>query len=116
MFCTRLQSSAFPFIKGGRIACRSFATTKIPRHYLHLAPDGDAWINGEMYAAKHLNPNYVVSLPLRKPFDVDEDFTELDRRRTYDGKALPSEFAEFIWRDHGGDNGDDDDDDDDSTK
>lgn len=80
----------------GGVPCRFFAS-KRPQYYLHLAPDGDAWINGEIFAAKHLNPNYVLSLPLRKPFDVDEEFTELDRTETYDAKKLSAKFEEFVW-------------------
>lgn len=32
--------------------------------YLHISPDGDYWISGEIFAAKHLQPEYVRSIPM----------------------------------------------------
>lgn len=32
--------------------------------YLHVAPDGDYWTSGEIFAAKHLQPDYVKSIAI----------------------------------------------------
>ena len=34
------------------------------RLYLHVAPCGDYWTGHEVFAAKHLNPDYVKSIPV----------------------------------------------------
>jgi len=32
--------------------------------YLHVGPSGDVWLGDAIFAAKHLQPDYVKSLPL----------------------------------------------------
>jgi len=75
--------------------------------YLHVSPDGDFWTGDELFAAKHLEPNYVrsVALPeyLSDKNDNDNtetcikeifDFNELEKlmREVYDTESLPSQF------------------------
>ena len=40
------------------------ASDKKDRLYLHVAPCGDYWTGHEVFAAKHLNPDYVKSIPV----------------------------------------------------
>ena len=51
--------------------------------YLHVAPDGDHWISGEIFAAKHLQPDYVKSIPIPNESEMNilktiEDFENDD--------------------------------------
>ena len=39
-------------------------THQIRNKYLHIGPSGDSWISYSIFAAKHLQPDYVKSLPL----------------------------------------------------
>jgi len=67
--------------------------------YLHVAPDGDWWTGHEIFAAKHLQPDYVRSICMPTGFDVEEwlDLTcgDDDEKRIksmqqiYDDKKLP---------------------------
>lgn len=68
-------------------------------HYLHIAPDGDWWTGDEIFAAKHLQPDYVRSVQIPSEFDVEEwlesTFGEDDEKLTeamqqiYDEQKLP---------------------------
>ena len=80
----------------------SSSSTKPKQHYLHLAPDGDYWTGREIFAAKHLQPDYVRSVPIppREDFDVEEwldtTFGDDEKKQTealqniYDERKLPS--------------------------
>ena len=51
--------------------------------YLHVAPDGDHWISGEIFAAKHLQPDYVKSILIPNESEMNilktiEDFDNDD--------------------------------------
>jgi len=51
------------------------------QQFLHVAPCGDAWVSGELFAAKHLNNDYVRSFgPVEEgEIDVEEmSFEELN--------------------------------------
>lgn len=39
--------------------------------YLHIAPCGDFWTDTEIFAAKHLQPDYVKSIPISTSLSVD---------------------------------------------
>uniref|UniRef100_A0A7S2A2B9 Uncharacterized protein n=1 Tax=Trieres chinensis TaxID=1514140 RepID=A0A7S2A2B9_TRICV len=76
--------------------------------YLHIAPCGDCWTGREIFAAKHLQPDYVRSVPVPEGFDPDEHLTTGDGeddmeteiellRRIYDEGKLP---ADVIRRFH----------------
>ena len=41
--------------------------------YLHIAPCGDYWTGYEVFAAKHLNPDYVKSLPIPNNIEFDPE-------------------------------------------
>ena len=54
---------------------------KVHPAYLHISPSGDAWVSPELFAAKHLNNDYVRSFgPVDEgTFDVDDmDVSELN--------------------------------------
>eukprot|EP00565_Helicotheca_tamesis_P009482 CAMPEP_0185725078 /NCGR_PEP_ID=MMETSP1171-20130828/1409_1 /TAXON_ID=374046 /ORGANISM="Helicotheca tamensis, Strain CCMP826" /LENGTH=117 /DNA_ID=CAMNT_0028393095 /DNA_START=269 /DNA_END=622 /DNA_ORIENTATION=- len=66
--------------------------------YLHIAPCGDHWTGTSIFAAKHLQPDYVRSIALPPGFEEDDvDLLEeiLDCEGTdvlqkiYDSKCLP---------------------------
>jgi hypothetical protein len=38
--------------------------------FLHIGPSGDCWTGASLFAAKHLTPDYVKSIPL---ISLDED-------------------------------------------
>ena len=40
--------------------------------YLHVGPSGDFWTGRSIFAAKHLQPDYVKSVRLDESIDVDE--------------------------------------------
>lgn len=40
--------------------------------YLHVGPSGDFWTGHSIFAAKHLQPDYVKSVRLDESIDVDE--------------------------------------------
>lgn len=84
--------------------------------YLHVGPSGDAWTGYSLYAAKHLQPDYVKSLPLDATAVNEENvdlFLELleddlneggDWAQTiYDNGRLPEElqqtFSEEVQKD-----------------
>jgi hypothetical protein len=62
--------------------------------YLHVGPSGECWTGDEIFAAKHLQPDYVKSVPL--PPSVDPAcvvrLVEADAKlgqRIYDEARLP---------------------------
>lgn len=63
--------------------------------YLHVAPN-DVWIAPSIFAAKHLEPSYVKSIPIPPNTCPDtllemlEDDVEL-QRQVYDTGALPEQ-------------------------
>jgi hypothetical protein len=67
--------------------------------YLHVSPAGDCWTAPSLFAAKHLTPDYVVSLALPCEAAVAADLLALlegDVRlaqQVYDEKALPADWA-----------------------
>ena len=85
-----------------RTSTSDVATTKSKQHHLHIAPDGDWWTGDEIFAAKHLQPDYVRSLQISSEFDVEEwlesTFGDDDEKQTqaiqriYDEQILPHEI------------------------
>jgi hypothetical protein len=42
--------------------------------FLHVGPSGDCWTGSTIFAAKHLQPDYVKSIPLHPPhYDICAD-------------------------------------------
>mmetsp|Transcript_705 Transcript_705/g.1166 ORF Transcript_705/g.1166 Transcript_705/m.1166 type:complete len:152 (+) Transcript_705:113-568(+) len=44
--------------------------------YFHISPSGDWWTGPSIFAAKHLQPDYVKSIPIPKDFDPCKHFSE----------------------------------------
>ncbi|KAL9181726.1 hypothetical protein ACHAXT_012069 [Thalassiosira profunda] len=42
--------------------------------YMHVSPSGDWWTGSAIFAAKHLQPDYVKSVPLPDGFDPNAYF------------------------------------------
>jgi hypothetical protein len=40
--------------------------------YLHVGPSGDCWIGPSIFAAKHLQPDYVKSIELPKGAPIED--------------------------------------------
>jgi hypothetical protein len=57
--------------------------------FLHVAPDGDSWTATEIFAAKHLPSDFIVSIPLPEGFDPAQ-LTEAQLQQIYDTKRLPA--------------------------
>lgn len=73
--------------------------------YLHVGPSGDCWTGDSIFAAKHLQPNYVKSIPLlmmkEETFCVDTLLEALEDnedwgREIYDTEEIPSKLKEFL--------------------
>ena len=70
--------------------------------YLHIAPDGDYWVGTTIFAAKHLQPDYIKSIPIPKGFDPEDYFENLldpeeaeeILRKAYDDGTLPFDVTE----------------------
>ena len=79
----------------------SEVSTKKYGCHLHIAPDGDWWTSedAEIYAAKHLQPDYVRSLPIDneeiifflETYQNQEQLT-IWMQNAYDTKSLPFEL------------------------
>jgi len=44
--------------------------------YFHISPSGDWWTGPSIFAAKHLQPDYVKSIPIPTGFDPNKHFSE----------------------------------------
>ena len=62
--------------------------------YLHIGPAGDCWTGDSIFAAKHLQPDYVKSILLPPKISTErlletlEDDLELSRK-IYDQQVIP---------------------------
>ena len=85
---------------------RTFSTTPpigLSTLYLHIGPSGDCWTGSSIYAAKHLQPDYVKSILL--PLDVDIECL-LERleaqpktsQKIYDDGELPNCLLERLTK------------------
>jgi hypothetical protein len=63
--------------------------------YLHLGPSGDCWIGDSIFAAKHLQPDYVKSIALPRDFVSTSSLLEtLENdpnlsQKIYDDESIP---------------------------
>ena len=70
------------------------ATTPL---FLHLGPSGDCWTGSSIFAAKHLQPDYVKSIPLPDDIACVETLLEVMEENSkmaqdaYDSAVLPEE-------------------------
>jgi hypothetical protein len=55
---------------------------QISRLYLHIGPAGDIWTGDSIFAAKHLQPDYVKSLALFLPDDNDLTIDDIEKELT----------------------------------
>lgn len=72
--------------------------------YLHVGPSGDCWTGSSIFAAKHLQPDYVKSVPLSPPHDnlsidyllgiLEED--EKLAQEIYDTETIPQRLLEKV--------------------
>lgn len=63
--------------------------------YLHVSPDGDWWTGYELFAAKHLQPDYVKSVALPRAWLEDADGVESYIGETYEGEELEELMQEI---------------------
>ena len=58
--------------------------------YLHISPDGDWWTGYELFAAKHMQPDFVklVVFPDTWLADKDEYYIETYIQKMYDSDEL----------------------------
>jgi hypothetical protein len=78
------------------------ASSKDSRLYLHVGPSGDCWTGHNVFAAKHLQPDYVKSVEITPAkASVDYLLELLEDHPTwgqdiYDTGALPKELVKMI--------------------
>jgi hypothetical protein len=67
-----------------------------------VGPSGDFWTGHSIFAAKHLQPDYVKSVKLDETLDVDkllellEDNGDEWTRTIYDEEVLPQELLDRL--------------------
>mmetsp|Transcript_28079 Transcript_28079/g.32351 ORF Transcript_28079/g.32351 Transcript_28079/m.32351 type:complete len:150 (-) Transcript_28079:252-701(-) len=74
------------------------ASESLDKIYLHVAPCGDWWTGHTMFAAKHLQPDYVKSIPLPSGFDPDEvfaDYCDDKMKNIYDSGKIPADLIKM---------------------
>jgi hypothetical protein len=70
--------------------------------YLHIGPSGDCWTGSSLFAAKHLQPDYVKSIPLDASHVCPETLVEyleenaMLLQKIYDLGVLPPEILESV--------------------
>ena len=81
-----------------RFCSSTEAGTKL---FLHVGPSGDCWTGTSIFAAKHLQPDYVKSVPLPAGVCVETlvEIVEQDSKLAqdiYDGGELPDELLKQV--------------------
>jgi hypothetical protein len=71
------------------------------RLFLHVGPDGDCWTGKSIFAAKHLQPDYVQSIEIPRDMDAVTLVEYLEDQPTvaqeiYDTKKFPTELLERL--------------------
>lgn len=71
--------------------------------YLHIGPSGDCWTGSSIYAAKHLQPDYVKSILLPLEVDVECLLERLEAQpmtsqKIYDDGELPKCLLESLTK------------------
>ena len=72
--------------------------------FLHVGPSGDCWTGASIYAAKHLQPDYVKSIPLPPQLCVESLLERLEEdhklaQHVYDDGKLPEQLIEEMCAD-----------------
>mmetsp|Transcript_53247 Transcript_53247/g.79531 ORF Transcript_53247/g.79531 Transcript_53247/m.79531 type:complete len:143 (-) Transcript_53247:419-847(-) len=67
--------------------------------YLHVGPSGDCWTGTSIFAAKHLQPDYVKSIPLPEGCRIEQLLEQLEddldlAQQTYDTGKIPSSLLD----------------------
>ncbi len=69
--------------------------------FLHVGPSGDCWIGTSIYAAKHLQPDYVKSIQIPQGISNDAILMALEddiplAQLVYDEGKLPPQLLEKL--------------------
>lgn len=83
----------------GAVARMKFSGSSLDQIYLHVGPSGDCWTSTELYAAKHLQPDYVKSIPLPAHLEADGLVESLEGnskllQQIYDDGKLPEDLLQ----------------------
>mmetsp|Transcript_5487 Transcript_5487/g.11213 ORF Transcript_5487/g.11213 Transcript_5487/m.11213 type:complete len:200 (-) Transcript_5487:32-631(-) len=65
--------------------------------FFHVSPSGDWWTGPSIFAAKHLQPDYVRSIPIPPGFDPNEFFGDDNDDDDGGAYANSSRFSEMSW-------------------
>mmetsp|Transcript_23732 Transcript_23732/g.27994 ORF Transcript_23732/g.27994 Transcript_23732/m.27994 type:complete len:173 (+) Transcript_23732:59-577(+) len=79
------------------INTESIPASKTKNLYLHVSPDGDWWTGHELFAAKHLQPDYVKSIVLPDAWLANKDADDVEAyiEEIYDGDELEKLMREI---------------------
>jgi hypothetical protein len=69
--------------------------------YLHIGPSGDCWTGASIFAAKHLQPDYVKSIELPSNTDIELLLELVNKDNAlqvdiYDNERLPDSLLQQI--------------------
>jgi hypothetical protein len=69
--------------------------------YLHVGPAGDCWTGDNIFAAKHLQPDYVKSILLPNDLSAEILLEEMEQdtalgQQAYDTERLPEELIDRV--------------------
>jgi hypothetical protein len=69
--------------------------------FLHIGPSGDCWTGTSIFAAKHLQPDYVKSIPLPSYICAESLLELLEDNKTlaqqvYDNQKLPEDLLKCM--------------------
>lgn len=73
--------------------------------YLHIGPAGDFWTGSTIFAAKHLQQDYVRSIALPTNIDIDrltevlDDLEKSDQQLIYDHRCIPESILNKCYTD-----------------
>ena len=101
-FCCKSLSAAARATRATRAAAIRYKTdnassSSLDQVFLHVGPSGDCWTASSIYAAKHLQPDYVKSIPIPPHVCIDKlmETLEVDEKlmqKVYDDGAIPTEL------------------------
>jgi len=95
---------------GSEVTNDDAASKRAPeeRKYLHIGPAGECWVGSSIFAAKHLQPDYVKSIPLPAQSSETTPTTFLEKlveeiegdpglgQEIYDSETIPKPLLERI--------------------
>ena len=79
--------------------------TKESAIYLHVGPSGDCWTGHSIFAAKHLQPDYVKSIKLDLNMNIPHLLELLEDHpkwafEVYDSQTFPNELMQALKNGH----------------